>query len=72
MLQNFIICIQLKAAQAALAVGKSPAQQRNGLFFSKLLQNVNASTGEQGAVNLERRIFGGRSNQANISALHVR
>src|SRR5262249_36733907 len=61
----------LHRAQPAPAVSERPLHQADQLFFGELIQDVNAAARKQGAVDLERRVFGGGADQPDIAALHV-
>src|ERR1035437_135286 len=54
-----------------LEVSEAPPQQGYDLLFAQRIQDVNATTREQGRVYLERWILRRRSDQPDIATLHV-
>ena len=61
----------LFAAQAAVFVGESPAEQADNFFVAERLQRVDAGAGEQGRDHFKGRIFGGGADQGDGSSLDV-
>ena len=58
--------------ESAFGIGEGAAQKRDDLLFGQRLQHVDAAAREQRGVDFERRILGGRADQANAAFLDVR
>ncbi len=59
-------------SQAAFCICQSAFEQQDDLLFRERLQRVNPAAREQRRNNLERRIFSGRADQANVASFHMR
>ena len=51
---------------------KRPSKQQHNLLFGQRLQNVDTRPRKQRRNNFERRILGGRADQADVALFHVR
>ena len=69
--QRFVIGPEFQRTESALAIGQRPLEQRDDLLFFQRLQHVDAAAREQRRDDFERRILGGRANQADRSPLHI-
>src|ERR1035441_7746123 len=59
-------------AETALAIAQCALQKNDNLIFAQRIQHIDAAAREQRRVDLKRRIFGGRADQANAAFLDVR
>src|ERR1035437_5672904 len=69
--QRGIFDSHLEVSETPLPIRKGPPQQGYDLLFAQRIQDVNATTREQGRVYLERWILRRRSDQPDIATLHV-
>ena len=59
-------------AQSPLAIGRAPAHQSFDVLFGQRLKLKDAAAADQGTVDREKRIGGGRSDQHDNAVFHVR
>ena len=62
----------MQRAEPSFRILQRAAEEMDDLFFRQRLKHVNTAAGEQGRNDLERRIFGGSADQADVALLYVR
>src|SRR5438270_9868809 len=62
----------IQVSKAAIFLLQCTAEEENDLLFGEFLQDVNAGARKQRGDDLERRILGGRADQADASLLDMR
>ena len=63
--------LDVEASEAPLLVGQRPAQHQRELRGVQGLQHHDPGPGQEGGVDLEGRVLGGRPDEGDVAGLHV-